>query len=172
MPTSDTYAKFYIHPSLISAPNDPKEYKDVLFAEICIKGSSNASMGRPKKDSDEIDFAEEWAAYTKNADYIAEGTPLTALPTIGPSAAMNLKSKGISTVEELAELNDNVVIGVSGMLDLRKAALAYMAVAKPEKAEAEKKAMTDQMAKMQSQLETLQQPKTRRKRNEETGQLE
>ena len=173
MPTSDTYARFYIHPSLISgkAKTDTAIYDDKLYAEIFIKGSTNTSFSRPKTDQDEIDFKEEWSAYSNNEDYKSSGTSLRTLPNIGPSAEMNLNAKGVMSVEDLASLADGVVFGESGMVDLRKQAQAYMAVIEPEKADAEKQALTDQLADMQAKIDALT-PKTRRKRNKDTGQLE
>jgi len=153
MPAKDTYARFYIHPSLISGSvkNNDAEYKDVIFAEIFIKGSTNTSFGRPKRDQDEEDYPREWAGYV-NKDWVEKnsGTHLSALPTIGPSAQMNLNAKGINSVEDLAELDDQWVIGESGMLELRKKAQAYLEALHPEQAEA-KKLEQEQLANHQAE---------------------
>ena len=100
---------------------------------------------------------------------------------------MNLHAEGIETVEDLAGLNDSVVVGFQGMLDLRKKAQAYLSSLHPEKMEAERQALQDEkdaqaerMADMEEQMRVMEQalkqatikPKrTRRKRNAE-GVLE
>lgn len=182
MPTATTYARFYTHPSLKSGKKGTSEavYDDVLYVEIFIKGSTNTSFSRPKKDQDEIDFAAEWRAYVNNEDYAAHGTNLSVLPTIGPSAQMNLNSKGINTVEDLAGLDDSVVIGERGMLELRQRAQAYLDALNPELAlqrEIKENAQQATIEDLQAQVKALQsqttdKPKrTRRKRDPETGEL-
>lgn len=178
MPTTDTYARFYIHPTLIEGK--PKSssavYDDKVYIEIFIKGSTNTSFSRPKKDEDERTYAEEWQAYVNNEDYASKGTSLAALPTIGPSAQMNLNSKGIHTVEDLAGLSDAVVIGERGMLELRKRAQAYLEALNPEIAkerEIKENAQQATIEELQRQVKELsQKPKRkRRKRDPETGEL-
>lgn len=176
---NDTYARFYIHPSLISGSVKLKTavHKDVVFIEIFIKGSTNTTFGRAKNDEDETQYAKEWTAYINNVDVSDSGTRLDALPTIGPSAVMNLNNKGINTVEDLAELDDAFVIGELGMLDLRKAANAYLDALHPEEAEAREQEVrakeneqSETIARMQAQIDLLSnasipEKKTRRKRN-------
>ncbi len=184
MPTADTYARFYIHPSLKEGKKGTSSavFDDVLYAEIFTKGSTNTSFSRPKKDSDEQDFAAEWAAYINNEDFVSQGTNLSALPTIGPSAQMNLNAQGINTVEDLAGLSDAVVIGERGMLDLRQRAQAYLEALNPQLAkdrEIKENAQQATIEELQRQIKELQpggaevpQKRTRRKRNPDTGELE
>ena len=180
MPTADNYARFYIHPSLKEGKRGTSSavFDDVLYAEIFIKGSQNTSFSRPKVDKDEQDYAEEWRAYINNEEYSSSGTSLSALPTIGPSAEMNLNSKGIHSVEDLAGLNDSVVIGERGMLELRQRAQAYLEALNPQIAadrEIEQNAQQATIEELQRQIQELQTEKpkrTRRKRSPETGDLE
>lgn len=180
MPTADTYARFYIHPSLTEGKKGTSEavYDDVLYAEIFIKGSTNTSFSRPKKDEDEQLFAAEWAAYTNNEDFVSNGTSLSALPTIGPSAEMNLNAKGINTVEDLAGLSDAVVIGERGMLELRKRAQAYLDALDPQLAverdikDNALQATIDDLQRQVQELKETPKKRTRRKRNPDTGELE
>ena len=181
MPTASTYARFYIHPALIEGKrgSSSAKFDDILYAEIFIKGSTNTSFSRPKTDKDEMDFKEEWAAYQNNEDYATQGTNLSALPTIGPSAEMNLNAKGINTVEDLAGLDDSVVIGERGMLELRQRAQAYLDALNPELVadraikENAQQATIEELQEQVKNLQAAEIPKrTRRKRNPETGELE
>lgn len=179
MPTADTYARFYIHPTLIEGKPKTSSavYDDTVFIEIFIKGSQNTSYSRPKEDDDERKYSEEWQAYVNNEDYKAKGTNLNALPTIGPSAQMNLNSKGINTVEDLAGLSDSVVIGERGMLELRKRAQAYLEALNPEIAkerEIKENAQQATIEELQRKVQELSESKPkrkRRKRDPETGEL-
>ena len=184
MPTADTYARFYIHPSLKEGRKGTSEavYDDVRYTEIFIKGSTNTSFSRPKEDKDEQLFAEEWQAYMNNEDFVSRGTNLSVLPTIGPSAQMNLNAKGINSVEDLAGLSDAVVIGERGMLELRQRAQAYLDALDPQLAidrEIKENAQQATIEELKRQVEELQaggaqipEKRTRRKRNPETGELE
>ncbi len=154
MPASNTYARFYTHPVLnvVETKKIGHEfYEDTIYAEIFIKGDKNTSFGRPKIEQDETDYPKAWTAFSKGIEIQETGTGLNNLPNISPSAQMNLNATGIMTIEDLAELDDSVVIGVQGMLDLRKRAQAYLAVMKDE---------------------PVKPKRTRRKRNPETGELE
>lgn len=158
MPASDKYCKFFLHAALNGNKTEAAKhnvYDDVVYIEIFIKGNTNTSFSRPKKDEDEQEFPKEWKAYLTQTNIEDNGTPLNALPTLGPSMQMNLNAQGIRTIEDLAELSDSVVIGEQGMVDLRKRAVAYLAAMAPEE-------------------DVPQEPKkrTRRKRNKETGELE
>lgn len=140
MPASDTYARFYVHPQLqgddtIKA-GGPR-YKDVVYIEIFIKGTKNTSFSRPKREQDEADYPKAWQAFKDNSFELTDGTPISVLPGIGPSQAMDLKSLGIMSVEEMADLSDQAAIGNPGMVTLRKRAQAYLAASAVQEEEPE-----------------------------------
>lgn len=127
---ADTYARFYVHPQpqgddTIKA-GGPR-FKDVVYVEIFIKGSKNTSFSRPIKEQDKTDYPKAWQAFKENSFEMTDGTPISVLPGIGPSQKIELQSQGILSVEELAELNDAVVVGIPGMVTLRNRAKAYLA---------------------------------------------
>jgi len=173
-----TYARFYIHPSVdgnASAQANKNIYKDVIMAEVFIKGSRNTSSSHIKTDEDEERFSREWNEFLTGEEVI-DGTPLSALPGLGPSAEMNFKSQGIVTVEDLANLSDGVVLGTPGMVEMRKRALAYLAAMEPERGEANENLLMDEINALKAEIEAMkstEKPKRkRRKRNPETGELE
>ena len=196
-----TYGKFYQHASLNGqhfADTGEKKYDDVVMCEVFIKGSSKASMsfrvfdnnGKPVTVNLQGDtyldlYPKAYKAFTLEAGSEVDGTPIKNMGGIGPGQIMNLMAMGIESIEDLAGLDDNVVIGEPGMLDLRKKALAYLAVLYPEQAEKEaaekEEEMNDLRKEVSEMKEALKQavivestkpPRTRRKRNPETGQLE
>ncbi len=127
---ADTYARFYVHPQPQgedTIKSGGPRFKDVVYAEIFVKGSKNTSSSRPIKEQDKTDYPKAWQAFKENSFEMTDGTPISVLPGIGPSQKIELQSQGILSVEELAELNDSVVVGVSGMVTLRNRAKAYLA---------------------------------------------
>lgn len=179
-----TYGRFYMHSALKGDPHPDQHnkpvYHDVLMCEISIKGDKNTSVSKRVFEDDgetpimhpnlgdlrEI-YPRAWKAYQMGSEEYMDGTPLDVIPGLGVSGKRNLQSEGIQTVEDLAGLPDNVVIGKSGMLDLRKKAQAYLAAMEPEKEDAEKQAMLDKMAEMEAKIAELSKPKRGRPKREE-----
>lgn len=129
MSASDTYARFYDHPKLNVAKSREQGnpvYEDAVYIEIMIKGDSNTSFSREMKDADKEMYPKEWKEYETGTKIEETGTPLNYLPNISPATQMNLNATGITTVEDLAELDDSKVLGIRGMVDLRKRAIAYV----------------------------------------------
>jgi len=133
---AETYARFYVHPQLQgdeSEKHGRDVYKDVIYVEIFIKGNKNTSFSRPMKPEDQVLYPRGWASFKEQDIELSDGTPITVLPGMSPSASIELRSQGVNTVEDLAELNDSVVLGNPGMVTLRKRAIAYLAACNVEK---------------------------------------
>lgn len=175
MPAEDeqlpTYGRFYIHSTLLgdTDPEAKPKYHDVIMCEIAIKGDKNTSISKRVFESDGETpiihptigdlteaYPRAWKAYRAGSEDYMDGTALDVLPGIGVSAKRNLQSEGIMSVEDLANLQDSLVMGKQGMLDLRKKAQAYLAVLEPEKAEAEKAAQQAEMDDLKAQIAELQ----------------
>lgn len=171
MPAQDTYGKFYQHPQLdgqhFNATGE-KKFNDVVMVEVFIKGNTKNSISKPVFDSKgepvitdtgesflEL-YPRAWAHYNHEAGIDVDGTPLRLMGGIGAGQIMNLNAQGIETVEDLANLLDNVVVGEPGMTDLRKKAQAYLAALDPEKAEAERKAAAEEIDALKRQVSKLQ----------------
>ena len=179
MPAEDeqlpTYGRFYIHSTVMgdTNPENKPQFHDVVMCEIAIKGDKNTSISKRVFESDGetpiayprmgqdpmtlIDsYPRAWKAYTAGSEDYMEGSPLDVLPGVGMSAKRNLQSEGIMSVEDLANLQDSLVMGKQGMLDLRKKARAYLAVLEPEKAEAKEAARQAEMNELKAQIAELQ----------------
>ena len=165
---ADTFGRFYVHPKIDGQKlydTGEEDYSDQVLCEIQITGASHASISKPVYDDRGkliVDhegktypekYPRAWADFN-NLTMEIEGTPLKKLD-IGPGEILNLKGKGVETIEELAELNDNVVIGVQGMLDLRKKAQAWLTAMNPEIQEAERKAQEEKEQAMQDKIDEL-----------------
>lgn len=205
MPANDqqpatTYGKFYQHAQLNGqhfADTGKEKFDDVVMVEIFIKGSTKASISKRVFDDDGgpitneqgetyIDlYPKAYQSFVRDTGAEIDGTPIRNMGGAGPGQIMNLQAQGIESVEDLAGLEDNVVIGEHGMLDLRKKAQAYLAALHPEKAEAEKAEKEQEMETLRLEVqqmkdalaqatvvESTKPPRKRRKRNPDTGQLE
>jgi hypothetical protein len=139
------------------------------MCEIAIKGDSNTSMSKRVFEDDGETlimhprlgplteaYPVAWKAYQTGSEDYMEGSPLDAIPGIGISAKRNFQSQGIMSIEDLAGLQDNVVLGQAGMLDLRKKAQAYLTAMEPEKAAEEEAARQAQMDELKAQIAELQ----------------
>jgi hypothetical protein len=201
MPANDqpatTYGKFYQHAQLDGqyfADTGKEKFDDVVMVEIFIKGSTKASISKRVYDDDGdpvtnqqgetfIDmYPKAYQSFMRDTGAEVDGTPIRNMGGAGPGQIMNLQAQGIESVEDLAGLEDNVVIGEPGMLDLRKKAQAYLAALHPEQAEAEKAEKEQEMETLRLEVQQMKDAlanavvvdskRTRRKRNPETGQLE
>lgn len=162
MPASNLRARFYNH-AFLNVPKSKETgrtvYDDVINVELSAKGDKNTSFSRRKTDQDEIDFPAEWMSFVTGNAVEINGTALKFLPNMSPATEMNLNATGIMTIEDLAAMDDALVIGVQGMVDLRKRAQAYVDSLNEETVDPDQ--------------EKAEKPKKkRRKRNPETGELE
>ena len=170
MPAQETYGKFYQHAQLDGhhfQETGEKKFNDVVMVEVFIKGNSSASISKrvfndkgdpvlTETGESYIDlYPRAWAAYNREQGAELDGTPLRSMAGIGAGQIMNLNAQGIETVEDLAGLLDNVVIGEPGMLDLRKKAQAYLASLHPEQQEAERQAQAEKDAKQEEEIRQL-----------------
>lgn len=145
-------------------------YDDVLIAYV-------APIGQPKSEaSHEIErrlpdgtvkvnhfysmkYAEPLKHYKAGAEAETLGTPLKDLIGMTPAIAMNLKARGIHTVEMLAEMPDAAGNDLMGFWDLRDRAKRHLEAREKEAPakhlEAELKARDDEIASLKRQMNEL-----------------
>lgn len=128
MPASDTYGRFYLHPQLQADGT----YKDKVYVEVFIKGNKNTTFSRPMKEEDKYNWPKAWAAFEENSPEMTTGNPLSVLPGIGPSQALNFQAMGILSVEDLAELDDAGIMNINGGRTLQNRAKAWLAALSAE----------------------------------------
>ncbi len=131
------YAEFHLHPVLQAeqSRNEGREiYKDEVYIKIQIKGQKNQIRDRKMKPEDKTDFPNAWEIWTNKEQASKVGTPITAIPGVGPSLELELKILGVHTVEDLAALTDAGCQNIRGGYMFRQRAIAYLAAVaiKPE----------------------------------------
>lgn len=138
------YGEFHYHPVLQpeeSHKQGREVYKDVLYIRIQIKGQKNQIRSRKATELDQVEFPSAWAAFLKNEETAVNGTPLSAIPGVGPSLAIEIRGLGITSVEDLANLPDSAMDKFRGAMMFRERARAYIAAMRvmPESATEVKK---------------------------------
>ena len=103
--------------------------EDRDYIRIRIPGNRNSEIDRPLRASDKVRFATYWKAYSENVEYQDPGTPLEAWPAIDRSTVEELKFFNVHSVEQLAALNDGEAQKFSGIMALKKKALAFIELA-------------------------------------------
>lgn len=126
------YVQFYMH-YLQNGEKSEKEgrpvFDDTEFVKIFSPGDRTNIIDRPVRPSDNIRFSEQYRRFKENKENQATGTPLTEWPIVTRGMAEELKYLGFSTVEQVAEANDNAVGKHMGLTDLKVKAKAYLAIA-------------------------------------------
>lgn len=133
-------------------------FDDVECARIIIPGDKNNIIDRPATASDKARFNKQYGLFKagmKEEDQIS-GTPLTEWPLLTRGQCEEFKYLGIRTVEQLAEVRDDIVSRVPGMTQLKQHAAVWLGKSK-NAAEAAKQAkiMTDQAARISSLEEVI-----------------
>ena len=123
------YGEFHYHPVL--QPEESRKqgrpvYKDALYIKIQIKGQKNQIRSRLATEQDQQEFPSAWSAFCKSEQTALVGTPLSAIPGIGPSVELELKQLGIMTVEDMAALPDAAMDKFRGGMMFRQRAKAYL----------------------------------------------
>jgi len=93
---------------------DPREsrkagrpiFKDVVHVQIMVPGDSKSLILRPAVKKDHEDYPMAYAKFKSNEAIAQQGTPIELWAQITRGEALSLKSAGIRTVEELAEVHD------------------------------------------------------------------
>lgn len=120
---------------------------DVECCRIIIPGDKNNIIDRPATASDKARFAKQYALFQQGVkeEEQLSGTRLNEWPFLTRGQCEEFRYLGIRTVEQLAEVRDDVVARVPGMLHLKQHAAVWLGKTK-NAAEAAKQAkvMNDQ----------------------------
>lgn len=151
--------KFYLYPM----KNETKTIEagrliveDVEFVEIMQPGNKDAIYRCPATALDKARFPvhyEKFKARIAGAESALEGTPLSDWPGVSRGQAEELAFFNVRTVEQLANLADNLTGKMMGLVGLKQKAIKYLETASASaavealaSARAEIEAMKAQMA--------------------------
>src|SRR5215467_482441 len=103
-------------------------YDEVDFISIQHPGEREQKIDRPvKPNEDPFRWPAQWAAYQRNQEQKVEGTPIDLLLPNHPGISDNLKSSGVHTIEQLANLSATAIHNIGmGAQDYVNYARAYL----------------------------------------------
>lgn len=130
-------------------------FNDVECVRIIIPGDKNLVNDRPASKADKQRFAKQYALFQqgKSEDEQVSGTRLSEWPAMSSRAQVHeLAHLGIKTVEQLANVRDDIVGKVPGLMQLKQHAAVYLARAE-KGAEAGK--IAKRMQESDSEIESL-----------------
>lgn len=130
-----------------------EEYTERLFFKCQVPGDKTFLYLQPATEDDKRKFPRTWKAY--NEGIKAGGTPIEQWAGCPRSVAALLKSKGVKTVEALAEIHEGNIerMGFIGARELRDKARKSLA---DIQADAKAKGEADDKAALQAQLAAMQ----------------
>lgn len=129
-------------------------FKEIEYITIMVPGDRNAAHTRPVRPLDLQRFAKQYEHWkqTKSNDVML-GTPIDVL---GLSLAQveEYRYFGVRTVEQMADLRDDVCQKMMGANSLKQKAVAYLALMKEE---APMKRVTAELEARDAKISTLEQ---------------
>jgi hypothetical protein len=134
-------------------------YKDEETIQIMAPGSRDVTSGLVTEEYKRR-FPKQYARFKAGHDQLQTGTPLSALVWMTPAQIAELNAVNCFTVEQLANMPDNLSQKFMGAQALKQRAQKYLDIAKDQapmlmlQAELEKR--DEQLAQLQKQMEVLQ----------------
>lgn len=123
------------------------------FIQVMVPGDRDSAHVRPVRPNDIVRFKQQydhWKA-TQNNDAVS-GTPIEVLGlTLGQ--VEEYRYFGVRTVEQMAELRDDIVLKMMGASTFKQKAQAYLEIIKSE---APMRKVSVELEKRDNQIETLQ----------------
>lgn len=152
----NVYVKFYIRPrenEAKSAAEGRPIYEDKEYVEIRTPGNTTNVIQRPVTDMDKKRFAAQYRAFKEGDLEQISGTPLVEAPWITRSQVEELSYLRIRTLEQLANVGDDVCTRIPGLFKLKQRAQAMAANAEKQ---APFTAMQKENEELRNSLEALQ----------------
>ena len=131
----NVYVKFYTRPKeneAKSAEAGRPIYDDVDYVEIRTPGNATNVVQRPVTDMDKRRFPQQYAMFKAGDAEQISGTPLAEAPWITRSQVEELSYLRIRTLEQLANVGDDVCTRMPGLFKLKQRAQQMVAKSESE----------------------------------------
>ncbi len=106
-------------------------FKDKEYVDIRVPGARDG-VGRPATPRDKQRFPMHYSAFQQRIEAPVDGTPLSEYPAISRSLAEQLSFQNIKTVEQLADLNDNLMHTIPGAQNFKQKAKDWLEATKDD----------------------------------------
>ena len=107
---SKLYVTFYVRPvmhTFKSSQEGRPIYEEKEYVRIIVPGDSKTTVDCPVTDEFRMRFSKQYDKFKKGLEQAVVGTPLEMWPQMTVGLCAELKAMNISTVEQLAELDDS-----------------------------------------------------------------
>ncbi len=168
---SKLYVTFYVRP-IKNAFRSEQEGRPIFeereYIKIIVPGDSKTTVDCPVTDEFRGRFEKQYDKFKKGLAQAVEGTPLEMWPQMTVGLCAELKAMNISTVDQLAALDDSKAQKIMGSHELRRKAQLFLSAAKGEaennKITAELQKRDDEIALLKMQMQQIleaQKPKAK-----------
>jgi hypothetical protein len=105
-------------------------YKDAEFVRIMIPGDKHSVIERPATDEDKQRFKRQYEGFKTGNEDTLTGTPLEQWPLVSKAQVEEFRFLGVRTVDQLADLRDDVVMKIPGAAQLKTRAKSWLEASK------------------------------------------
>jgi hypothetical protein len=129
------YVQFYVRPvmnNFKSSEAGRPIYEEEEYIRIVIPGDSKTTVDCPVDETFRQRFPQQYDKFKRGLAQAVEGTPLEMWPQMTVGLCAELKAMNVTTVEQLAGLDDGKAQKIMGSFDLRRRAQAFLDAAKGE----------------------------------------
>jgi hypothetical protein len=106
-------------------------FDERIYVRIIVPGDKHNILDTPAtREHTHIRFADQYAKFMRNEEQVVSGTPLKVWPPLSITQVAELNALNITTVEQLADLPDNLAQQFMGFNGLRQKAKLFLDAAK------------------------------------------
>jgi len=109
-------------------------FDEIPFVKIIVPGDKNLIVDTPAMEEHKHRFPKQWDRYKNGQKQSLDGTPLEAVTWLTVGQVAEFKALNICTVEQLADVPDQLAQRFMGCFELRRKAQAFLEAAKGEAA--------------------------------------
>jgi hypothetical protein len=105
----ECYVEFRMEPIHLVAKSEEQGrpiFEDQPFIRIMFPGDKTKVVDRPISEQDKQRFPNQYRAFSEQGVQVQSGTPITEWSILTRSQAMEYKSMGVHTIEQLAAVSD------------------------------------------------------------------
>lgn len=151
------YVNFYVRAVMSgfkSAQEGRPIFDEVDYIRIIIPGDKNSILDAPVDDQHKMRFEAQYSRFKKNQEQAVSGTPLEVWPQMTVGLVAELKAMNVHTVEQLADMHDQLAQKIMGSHALRAKAKAFLDAAAGEAVNTK---MAMELEKRDGEIELLKQ---------------
>ena len=132
------------------------KYHDIDYVEISIPGDTRTLINKKVTEEDKENWPQQWHQFQKNQEQVIDGTPLKMWGGISLPRAMELQHFKITTVEQLADMNESFLKDLgSDVYELINRAKGYLASGDRQDVINENASLKDKLKDIEAQIEKV-----------------